>query len=118
MSCADPECKVQEFRSRIASLSRLLIDVQWRRFNQSFRRQSSQFTVELLSRAAFIEENQKLGCVLREGFSWNVTDDWYLSAFAVSIAEKTELFLELFGNLQVRAQSLEYVERVSTEFIR
>ena len=36
----------------------------------------------------------------------------------LSFAEKTELFLELYGNLQVRAQSLEYVEKMSTEFIQ
>ena len=35
-----------------------------------------------------------------------------------SLAEKTELFLELFGNIQVRAQSLDYVEKMATEFIR
>ena len=34
------------------------------------------------------------------------------------ISEKTELFLELYGNILVRKQSEEYVERMANDFIR
>ena len=33
-------------------------------------------------------------------------------------SEKTELFLELYGNILVRKQSEEYVERMANDFIR
>ena len=33
-------------------------------------------------------------------------------------SEKTELFLELYGNTLVRKQSADYVEKMSTEFIK
>ncbi|XP_060072383.1 dynein axonemal assembly factor 3-like isoform X1 [Ylistrum balloti] len=36
----------------------------------------------------------------------------------MGLQEKTELFLELFGNLLVRKQSCEYVEKMATEFIK
>ena len=40
------------------------------------------------------------------------------SVFSFSLSEKTELFLELYGNLLVRKQSADYVEKMSTEFIK
>ena len=36
----------------------------------------------------------------------------------VYFSEKTELFLELYGNLLVRQQSVEYVQKMSNEFIK
>ena len=36
----------------------------------------------------------------------------------VFFSEKTELFLELYGNLLVRQQSVEYVQKMSNEFIK
>ncbi|XP_069132201.1 dynein axonemal assembly factor 3-like isoform X2 [Argopecten irradians] len=36
----------------------------------------------------------------------------------MGLQEKTELFLELFGNVLVRKQSCEYLEKMSTEFIK
>ncbi|OWF47948.1 dynein assembly factor 3, axonemal-like [Mizuhopecten yessoensis] len=36
----------------------------------------------------------------------------------MGLQEKTELFLELFGNILVRKQSCEYVEKMATEFIK
>ncbi|XP_048730996.1 dynein axonemal assembly factor 3-like [Ostrea edulis] len=36
----------------------------------------------------------------------------------MGLQEKTELFLELFGNLLVRKQSCEYVEKMANEFIK
>lgn len=34
------------------------------------------------------------------------------------VTEKTEMFLELFGNLTIRKQSSEYVEKMANEFIK
>jgi hypothetical protein len=34
------------------------------------------------------------------------------------VSEKTELFLELFGNSLVRKQTAEYVEKMASEFIK
>ena len=50
-------------------------------------------------------------CFIEPALDTKVTKSFFFS-------EKTELFLELYGNLQVRAQSLEYVEKMSTEFIQ
>lgn len=36
----------------------------------------------------------------------------------MGLQEKTELFLELYGNLLVRQQSMEYVQKMSNEFIK
>ncbi|XP_064634715.1 dynein axonemal assembly factor 3-like isoform X2 [Lineus longissimus] len=36
----------------------------------------------------------------------------------MGLQEKTELFLELYGNTLVRYQSMEYVQKLSTEFIK
>lgn len=36
----------------------------------------------------------------------------------MGLQEKTELFLELFGNTLVRKQTVDYVEKMSTEFIK
>lgn len=36
----------------------------------------------------------------------------------MGLQEKTELFLELYGNLLVRQQSVEYVQKMSNEFIK
>ncbi|XP_052802925.1 dynein axonemal assembly factor 3-like [Mya arenaria] len=36
----------------------------------------------------------------------------------MGLQEKTELFLELFGNILIRKQSTEYVEKMSTELIK
>ncbi|XP_033751780.1 dynein assembly factor 3, axonemal-like [Pecten maximus] len=36
----------------------------------------------------------------------------------MGLQEKTELFLELFGNILVRKQTSEYLEKMSTEFIK
>jgi len=34
------------------------------------------------------------------------------------VIDKTELFLELYGNSLVRQQSMEYVQQVAPEFIK
>lgn len=54
--------------------------------------------------------------------SFFLNDYWLVdelnSVFSFSLSEKTELFLELYGNLLVRKQSADYVEKMSTEFIK
>jgi len=40
------------------------------------------------------------------------------SVFCCTFVEKTELYLELFGNSLVRRQCMDYVEKMAPEFIK
>ena len=51
-------------------------------------------------------------------FSYYVLSSFSMKLHFFYFSEKTELFLELFGNSLVRQQSIDYVEKMSTEFIK
>ena len=42
----------------------------------------------------------------------------FVSICGGTFVEKTELYLELFGNSLVRRQCMDYVEKMATEFIK